>query len=471
MSLAELPWTALFLVNLAGSIAVTIHALLRKRNPVSAAAWIGLAWFAPGTGALLYLALGVNRVERRAKRLHRPPPPAAPAAALISEPAHLAPLDVAMGRITRRPCLGGAMVEALAGGAVAYPRMLAEIEAAEVSIGLTSYIFRADHVGQAFVAALGRACARGVEVRVLIDAVGGGFPISATARRLNAVGVPTARFMKADLPWRTPILNLRSHRKLLVIDGRIGFIGGLNIGAENVPGRSARASQHAEVRDLHFRIEGPVLAQAVTVFAEDWSFTTGEKLAGRRWFPALEDRGPSRARVVTSGPDHELERIKAALMSAIGAADHKIRIMTPYFLPDEPLAMSLALAATRGVDVLIVVPARSDNWLVDWAGVDGLAPLVAAGCRIKRSAPPFDHSKVMTVDGVWCLVGSSNWDQRSLRLNFELDLEVRDVALAGALEARIEDEVGRDVLLRDVLHRSLPQRLRDAAARLLLPYL
>ena len=469
MSVAELPWTVLFLVNLVGSLAVTGHVLLNKKSPVSAAAWIGLAWFAPGFGALLYIVLGVNRVERRARKLARPSSPVDTATqqALLQAPVHLIPLDLAIGRITGRNCLPGTRIEMLEGGAMAYQRMLAAIDGAKSSLALTSYIFRVDAVGLAFIEALGRAEQRGVQVRVLIDAVGGGYPFAPAWRQLRARGVRAARFLHTDLPWRTPILNLRSHRKLMIVDGQVGFIGGLNIGADNhpMPGRPT------DTRDLHFQIEGPIVAQAMAVFVEDWRFTTGEICAGPVWFPDLSPAGPSFSRIVTSGPDHELGRIKSVMMSAVGAARATIHVKTPYFLPDEALATSLALAAIRGVDVLIVLPARSDNFLVDWARLDGLLPLLAAGCRLRLSDGAFDHTKLLTIDGHWSLVGSSNWDQRSLRLNFEMDLEIWDTELADRLKRHTESAPGHAVTAGDILRRSLPIRLRDAAARLLSPYL
>jgi cardiolipin synthase len=269
-----------------------------------------------------------------------------------------------------------------------------------------------------------------------------------------------------------PILNLRSHRKLLIVDGTIAFVGGLNIGAENLPsGTSVPRARRRAVRDTHFRLCGPVVAQAMTVFAEDWRLTTGENLVGSAWFPALAPCGPSSARVVASGPDLEFERIRGSLLLAVGAAQTRVRVLTPYFLPDESLILALSLAALRGVDIVIVLPGRSDNRLVDWASRDGLLPLLAAGCRIRCSAPPFEHSKLVTVDGVWCMVGSANWDTRSLRLNFELNVEIRDTALVSQLDALIEVHGTHQVRAHDLTQRTLPARLRDAVARLLLPYL
>lgn len=478
-------WAALLALQAGSALAATLHILLRRRPPASAAAWIGLAWLAPLVGAALYAALGVNRIERRALRLRRRhvAAPSQPACSAI-RPAHLMPLARAATRITRRPLLAGNRIEPLEHGDEAYPAMLAAIRGAATSVALSSYIFRNDAVGRAFIAALAEARDRGVAVRVLIDGVGGGWLYCGAARRLRAAGVPTARFLHSLRPWRMPVLNLRNHKKLLLVDGTTGFTGGLNIGAEYleaaaVPRRRPMRLAHIPrlrlrrraIRDTHFHLQGPVVGQMMAAFAEDWAFATGEALQGDAWFPAPADtRGPAMARVATSGPDHDLERIKLLAMSAIGAARQRVRVVTPYFLPDDPLATALALAALRGVRVEIIVSRRTDHALVDWAMTDGLVALAAAGCHVLFTTPPFDHSKLLTIDGEWCLIGSANFDMRSLRLNFELNVELLDPAATAAIDALI-DATPSHRATREDFTRSIPGRLRDAAARLLLPYL
>jgi cardiolipin synthase len=475
----EIVWTALAALQLMGSAAVTAHVLLRRLAPVSASAWIGLAWLAPGIGALLYVLLGVNRIERRGLRLRRRQfaAPDPPACCLIA-PSHLMPLARAVRRITGRPLLAGNAVEPLPHGDATYPAMLEAIEAARASIALNSYIFRNDRTGRIFIDALARAQERGVAVRVLIDGVGGGWFNSGAYHRLRRLGVPAARFLHSHLPWRMPLANLRSHKKVLVVDGTLGFTGGVNIGDENleVPGAPLRrrlliGPRRRGIRDMHFRLEGPVVAQMMAAFAEDWEFAAGEALRGPAWFPPVPAAGEAMARIATSGPDHDIERIKLLKMSALTAAQRRVRIVTPYFLPDDALASTLALAALRGVRVEIIVAERSDHRLLDWAMRDGLLALARAGCQVLWSAPPFNHAKLMTVDGAWCLIGSANWDMRSLRLNFELDVELADPGTAARIDALIDETPTRPATLRELLGRTVPVRLRDAACRLLLPYL
>ncbi len=463
--------TGLSLLHLLLAAGVTIHVLLYKRETNTSAAWIGLAWLAPILGSVLYLLLGINRVRRRAMSLR-----GRRATDLLEDLGtrpgrddHLAHLERAGHRITNRPAERGNAVAILRSGDDAYPVMTATIESAQRSVVLSTYIFRADSAGKEFIDALVRAARRGVEVRVLIDGIGGGYFLSPTYRRLRRARVPVARFMHSSLPWRMPFLNLRSHKKILGIDGRIAFAGGLNIGGENL----TRERPAHPVIDTHFRFEGPVVAQLIDVFADDWSFTTGEQLAGDRWYPELQpvEGANSVARVVTSGPDQDLEKIEFVILEAIACARSSVRIMTPYFLPDERIMTGLALAAYRGVTVDVVLPEHSNHPTLDWGARAQIGPLLAAGCRIWTHPAPFDHSKLMTVDDTWCLVGSSNWDVRSFRLNFELDLEVYDPVLAAGINELIGAGQKSRILPDQLNARSLPVRIRDGAARLMLPYL
>jgi cardiolipin synthase len=445
---------------------VTLHVLLRKREVASAMGWIGFAWFAPLSGSLAYFMLGVNRVQRRARRLRQGGRPQQAGAMDRSAPIdhHLDALERGIRRITGRPVLAGNRIAVFHDGDEAYPAMLAAIGAAERSIGLSSYIFHDDVWGGRFIDALAAAHGRGIAVRVLIDGIGGGWLRSPAYHHLRRRGVPAARFLHSPLPWRMPFLNLRSHRKLLVLDGRVAFTGGMNISDLNV-----MASHPANpVQDTHFRVDGPLVCQLADAFAQDWAFAADEDLTGQAWFPDLPEGPGAAARVVDSGPDEDIEKIEFAMLQAVACARRSIAIMTPYFLPDDRLVAALSLAAMRGVAVDVVIPQKSDHRLVDWAAGANSGPLLADGVRIWRCPPPFRHSKAMTVDGLWCIVGSCNWDIRSFRLNFELCVESYDPELTAQLDALMVRCRGTAF---SVAGRSVPVRLRDAGARLLLPYL
>jgi cardiolipin synthase len=462
----------LTLLHILLAVGVSTHVLLTKREPASAIGWIGLAWLAPVLGSLLYLLLGINRVGRRARSLRAPHAPHGPGWMPPASPRtdYLVALELTGQRITQRCVEPHNAIQVLHNGDQGYPAMLAAIEAAQRSVALASYIFRADQAGGSFIEALLRATRRGVAVRVLIDGYGGGYVLAQAYERLRAAGVPVARFLHSPLPWRMPFLNLRNHRKLLIVDGSVGFLGGLNIGDENV----TALMPPEPVFDTHFRVEGPVVAQLIEVFAEDWRFTTGEVLAGGVWVAAdtpAATRGSACARVVTSGPDEDLHKIEYLVIEAIGCARSRIQIMTPYFLPDERLITALTLASFRGVGVEIVLPEHSNHPTVDWASKAALEPLLGAGCGIWTRPVPFHHSKLMAIDERWSLIGSSNWDTRSFRLNFEVDLEVYDPALACAIGQLMRTPQARPLALDGLAARELPVRLRDGAARLLLPYL
>lgn len=456
-------------IGVALAAAVTVHVLLHKREVAAATAWIGLAWIAPVTGALLYFLFGINRVMRRAKRIRRPRTPRRRADDdPVQEIAdHLVPLERAARRITQRMAERRNGVEIFHDGDQAYPRMLEVIGAARTSVALSSYIMRDDGIGGRFVEALAAAKERGAEVRVLVDGIGSGYfpPIRG---RLRRAGVPTALFMHSAMPWRMPFLNLRSHKKLLVVDGAIAFTGGLNISDANLLDQSPRHP----VSDTHFCFRGPVVTQLMDAFAHDWRFTTREDIEGAIWFPDPDDRdeGEVLARVVTSGPDQDLDKIRSVMLEACACARHSVKVMTPYFLPGDELVSALTLAALRGVKVDVIVPSKSDHRFLDRATRAHIRPLLEQGVRFWSGPPPFNHSKLMVVDRLWSLVGSSNWDTRSLRLNFELNVEVYDASVAQRLDAFMRRHQQTRLRLRDIDARSLPVKLGDAALRLALPY-
>jgi cardiolipin synthase len=466
---ATLTASGLMVLHAALSVLVTAHVLLRKREVGAAIGWIGLSWLSPFLGSALYYLLGINRVRQRARTLNRPDVDWAESD--TQHPAHrqgsaLEAIDRTGHRLSRRRAASGNSVVLLRNGDEAYPRMLAAIDAAVRSISLSSYILRDDAAGGPIIDALIRAHQRDVVVQVLLDGIGGGYFSSPAYRRLRHHGVPAARFMHSPLPWNMPFLNLRSHKKILVVDGQVGFAGGLNIGRENL----LRSAPATPVRDCHFEFRGPVVSQLAGAFSADWSFVTGTEPTA--FGPEAPPRtGVATARVVTSGPDKDIEKIEILILQAVTCARQSVLIMTPYFLPDERLVSALALAAMRGVAVDLVVPERSNHRLVDWAMRAHVGPLLKAGCRIWYNPPPFDHSKLMVVDETWSLVGSSNWDMRSLRLNFELDVEIYDAATAARIADAIRERRGRRLGTEELVRRRLPIRLRDAAMRLALPYI
>ena len=460
-------WPIIHIV-LAG--AVTLHVLERKRDVAAAIAWIGLAWLSPIVGSALYLVFGINRVQRRAfraSRRHSGGWATDPATFLNPRHDQFAQLERAIGVLTGRPPRIGNAVAMLRNGDEAYPLMLAAIASARVSIAFSSYIFEADDTGNKFIAALMAAKARGVTIRVIVDGIGSGYWYSPVYQRLVRAGIPVARFMHTLVPWRMAFLNLRSHKKILVTDGTRAFIGGLNIADANL----TAANPPHPIRDMHFDVTGPVVTQIAEAFATDWHFCTGERLSGDTWFLPLAEAGTAAARIITSGPDQDIYKIEFTMLQAIGFAQRSIKILTPYFLPDDRLMIALVLAAMAGVTVDVVIPECCDHPVMDWAMRAHIAPLLRAGVRVWRAPLPFEHSKLFTVDDGWSLIGSANWDMRSLRLNFEINMEVCCAQFGALVAGAIERRQANPLTLAEINARSFPIRLRDSAVRLLLPYL
>ena len=455
------------------------HVVIYKRDARSVIGWVGLIWLVPFVGAFLYWAFGINRIARRAKALRKAV--GAKTASLAELPAetdmtdglaehsHLRPLMQLVSNVTGQSLTGGNTVQPLVNGDEAYPAMLQAISAATRSLALTTYIFDNDHIGQKFARHFADAQQRGVEVRVLIDSVGARYSWPTIVRHLRRLGIQVARFQPTLIPASYRYSNLRSHRKLLVADGRFAFTGGINI-------RDAcllkDPTRHA-IQDLHFRVSGPVVGQLLETFKLDWYFATDETLTGPAWQVAEGQPGPTFARVISDGPDESLDHLRLTLLGAIDCAQHSIKIATPYFLPDATLISALNVAALQGIRVEILIPEKNNLRLVQWAATAQLWQVLERGCRVSLSPPPFDHTKLMVIDDHWVLLGSANWDARSLRLNFELNLECYDRDLGRRMGEFFDAKfrLARPVTLQDVNGRSLLVRVRDGTARMFSPYL
>jgi cardiolipin synthase A/B len=492
-------WPALWawLLTAAQAIVAVVasgHVILHKRDVRAAIGWVGLIWFVPFGGPLLYLLFGINRIRRRAADLRGPRPAGRPAGTgpvaaarlpeLLPQTArHLAAFGELHDRINDAPLTEGNRIAAFTRGADAYAAMLAAIDAARRTIGLMTYIFDVNASGRMFVRALERAQGRGVRVRVLIDGVGARYSRPPATRTLADLGVTTAEFLPTGFPFVMPYANLRNHRKILVVDGAVGFTGGMNIRHGHAVETGADA-----IADVHFRVDGPIVDHLVVTFLEDWLFATGETLGGE-WFqppeandalltPAALGRAWQpisnvAARGIAAGPDEAFERIRWTMLAALALAERRVSIVTPYFVPDQTLMTALSLAALRGVRVDIVMPESTNLRLVSWASRAKLGQLLARGCRVWLTPPPFDHAKLMTVDGAWALIGSGNWDERSLRLNFEFNVECYGEAVATLVDGLIESRraTAKPFTLADAAGRPLLTRLRDGAAWLASPYL
>ena len=460
-------------VHILLAVTTSIHVVLTKEDTKAATAWVGLVWLSPFLGAAMYYVLGINRIRRKAVSIREG---AAYSSGFLAHPPSKLPTEthfealIALGeRLSGRPLTSGNTVTPLINGDEAYPDMLRDIRNARTSISLSSYIFDNDSAGQRFLDALSEAHERGVHIRVLIDATGARYSFPSITKPLRQRGIKSALFMPNLSLKKMGTINLRSHRKLLVVDGRIGFTGGMNIREGNLLATSPRHP----IQDLHFRCEGPIVRHIQEAFLEDWAFTTGEQLAGESWLPEQDSKGTVLARGILDGPDENYEKILFIILGAISRAKKSIRILTPYFLPDQTTIRMLSIAAMAGVEVDIVIPEENNILLVQWASMATVGPLLRHGVRIHLSKPPFDHSKLVLVDESWVFVGSANLDSRSLQLNFEFNIECYSPDLARDLSRIFTDKVrkSRNLTLSEVQGRALPTKVRDGVVRLLGPYL
>ena len=483
MILLDLPPgpVALALFLLFASV-TTAHVVTYKRDVRSAIAWVSLIWLTPFIGIALYPILGLNRIHRRAARLprRRLQDDSGPSSTASIRDDARTPLRRIGDRVTGLAMTAGNRVQLLENGDSAYPAMLEAIESARHRIWLCTYIWKGDETGVRFAEALARAHTRGVEVRLLIDDIGrrhGSRSILSTLRRLN---LPVTLFLPLSLSrLRFAFMNLRLHSKLLLVDDRTAFTGGMNLSQNHLLG--ANPSPDHAVRDLHFQLEGPVLHQLAESFIELWSLASPEDTLAAEIrpvapMPGLGETSSSTeavARVVTDGPDVDRERVRWMIHGALQGAKRSIRIQTPYFFPDQPMIHALNAAALRGIEVRILQPARTDLPWALWASRAQWWQLLQKGCSIRLSPGSFDHTKLVIVDDDWLLIGSSNWDPRSWRLNFELNVELESAGLGRALAARFDalEARAQEVRLKDLQQLSYPIRVRDGLARLLLPLL
>jgi len=445
--------------------------VLQKREPVATLSWLmGLAVL-PYVGFLVYHVFGPQKIKRHRLRRGRA------RAAQGSWPEGFDPTPVAVELARLGQAVTGLAptsvheVRLLVDGGATYDALLAAVAQAQNHIHLEYYIYTADRTGTLLRDALIERARAGVKVRLLLDAVGSGNARRSFFAPLLEAGGELCWFhpMRFGRVWQRPWLNMRTHRKIVVVDGLVAFTGGINITDDE--NERVRADAY---RDLHLRIEGDAVRALQVVFAEDWAYATGSRdfvaEVARATPPA--QGGTIAAQVLTSGPDSSWEAIHRMHVAAIHEAKRRIWLVTPYFVPGEAAMMALTSAALGGLDVRLLVPKMSDSRLVTYAARSYFDDLLSAGVKVYEYGPRMLHTKALLTDDELVMVGSANFDHRSFRLNFEVTMLFRDAALAAQLAALIQAELSHAPRVRDDRARSLWRyRLPEALARLLSPLL
>ncbi len=448
--------------TLAGVAIVSI--LSRRRQPEAAVLWIFLVLILPVVGVLSYFLFGRGRMYRkRALRLsasrkrfdsilanHY-----ADAAADFSLPLPEHLQEMFGGHFLRltqalscNPWVGGNCVELLIDAPATYARMFEAIDGAQDHVHVQFYIFRLDATGERFLEVLRRAAERGVEVRLLYDAIGSYSLKKKHLARIVEAGVEAAEFHPTNPLKRRFEINFRNHRKNLIIDGKECFVGGLNVGDEYL----GIGIKHEHWRDTHVFCQGPVARQLQEVFLDDWYFATDVALVAERYLSGVNPCGIVPAQVVSSGPDNTLGALRDVFFAVFTGVRKSLDICVPYFLPDDALLSALLLAARRDVKVRVLLPFWTDHVIVRTASKTFYHELLRAGAELYEYEGGLMHAKTVVADGLWCSVGSCNLDPRSLVSNFETNLCFLDQTLARTLTDNFEADLRKSsqVKIEDV---------------------
>ncbi len=474
-----LSWSSLLLLSeWVIRVVMLLVVVTRRRKPSAAVPWLLVIFFEPWLGVVLYLLIGNNRLPRRRisehaqlleelktvrRRFENHPDMTRPT--LSPEQAMAVTLAEHLGYM---PILGGNQVDLMSRTEEVIDRLIADIRAAQQHVHLLFYIYSDDATGRRVTEALVEAAARGVRCRVLVDAVGSRPMFKRMAPEMRAQGIEVFRALPAN-PFRRRVarLDLRNHRKLAVIDGRIGYTGSQNV-VDADYGRRDLAWH-----DMMVRITGPVVLELQAVFVSDWYFETDEILDSEDIFAEPIRAGRVPAQTLPSGPSYPTENYQRMVVAALHAARRRVTITTPYFVPDEPFLQAMEVAVLRGVEVELVVPQRFDQILVGAATRAFYDDLLAAGVSVYLYQPGLVHAKTMSIDDAWAMIGTSNFDIRSFALNFEINMVFFGVEVAEQLRARQQEYIEQSVRLSaaEWHRRRVWQRMGQYIARLLAPLL
>lgn len=457
---------------------VPLILLKKKPWPTSTVAWIMAVVTLPYFGALLYVVFGINRVERRvtqrqaaARRINRLVPQLA-GQHLVSQdrfsPAQRQLLRVAE-RVSGAKATLGNRVQLYAETSDAFAAIEATLRAARESIHLEYYIWQPDRIGTRLRDILIERARAGVKVRFLYDTLGSMRLTKRFLAEMQAAGITVAPFLPGRSLRERWSINLRNHRKIILVDGAIGFTGGMNVGDEYL----GRDPHFGYWRDTHLRVTGPAVLQLQEVFVTDWYSATGEELDPVEHFPSPDEIGKVTAQVIAGGPDQEESAFHALMFAAIAGAEREVTLATSYFVPTPALCMALQSAALRGVRTRVLVSGPVTYWTTYHACRSYYDELLQSGVDIYEYRKGQQHAKTLTVDGEWSLVGSPNFDARSVFLNFEVAAAFFDAGIAEQLTHHFEEDLAGAVRIEPTEwgQRSTWERLKENTSRMFAPVL
>lgn len=455
-------------------VSIVVVVITENRNPIKTVAWVLAVLFLPVIGIIWYAIFGQDTTRRHVisrrmySKLKKRPLDEMETPVEQSSPEGYGNLVNLLRRMDYNPLLGGNDVELFTHASLKFERLFDDIGKARRHIHIEYYVLEDDDLGKQLQDALIRKAREGVEVRIIYDSFGSRKTGKAYFEAYRMAGIEVEPFLKLTLPSLTSRLNYRNHRKIIIIDGEIGYVGGMNIAD-----RYIRGMEWGAWRDTHARIEGKGVQGLQSVFLIDWFFVSQTLITSRNYFPLLDNCGNSMMQIVNSGPVSEENELSHGIMQAIYNAEKSIFIQTPYFFPPESMTDALQAAAIRGIDVRLMISKRSDVPLVQLASHSFIAHMLQSGVKVYLYREGFLHSKLMVFDSSLTLIGSANFDMRSFEQNFEVEAFIYDSEVAAqASEIFVEDQRSCDqVSLREWNKRPIGRRFLESLLRLFAPLL
>ena len=462
---------------------VVIVIVLENRSPLKTISWSMVLLLLPGLGIIFYVFFGQNFrkekiIARKGLKNHESLLKLANAQItklsegnLLSNNSAKRKRNIVQLLLNNSSAIFtvGNKVKILKNGKATFDAILSQLRLAKNYIHLEYYIFENDEIGNVFKQLLIQKAKEGVEVRMIVDDVGSWELKSAFFKEMRSAGIEIESFLRVRFPWFTSKVNYRNHRKIVVVDGEVGFIGGINIADRYLKG----SKEYGIWRDTHMMIEGDGVNMLQTIFLIDWYFVSQKELAETKYFPIKQPKGNKTVQIVSSGPDSDWPAIMMGFFEAIASAENYVFIATPYFMPSESVLMAIKSAAMGGVDVRILLPAKSDAFVTLLSSRSYIRELLESGVKVYQYEKGFLHSKTLVVDDLIASIGSANMDFRSFEQNFEVTSFVYDEEIALELKGIFMEDLENSsrILLEEWMRRSVKEKAKESFARLFSPLL